>query len=585
MPARTNILDPVTFELIKNGLSVLCDEMALTMARAAYSLIVRESLDYTTALLTPDGEVMAQGRTNALHLGSIMAALEGVRAKFGDAVRPGDLYINNDPYEGGSHLPDVFLLKPLFVDGRLAAWVGAEAHMSDIGGRVPGSNAADSTEIYQEGLRIPPSRLASGGEPNRTLWDLIEKNVRQPDRVIGDLRAILAAIAVGERGFLGLVAKYGYDRLRRYVEAIMDYTERVARAEIASWPDGDYTFEDAIDDDGLDPGPIPIRLKVTVRGDELEMDFSGTGRQARAAINTPVTFTRAACFLAVRAAMTTNLPHNSGFTRAIRVLVPEGTILNPRLPAAVAARALAAYRTTNVVVGALAQVVPHRMMAGDEGGNALITLAGRDPEGRAWVFSDIHLGAWGGRHDRDGVDGTCGVCVSTANTPTEIVELEYPLRIRRYAYVQDACGAGQFRGGLGLVRDYEMLADDTMLQVRSDRVTTLPYGLFGGKPGSPAENLVNPGPDQRALPSKFMIQLDAGDLYRSQLPGAGGWGDPLERDLALVQRDVRDEKISPAFAAREHGVVIDPETLVIDERATAERRAQLRRERGASPSA
>ncbi|MBI3977432.1 MAG: hydantoinase B/oxoprolinase family protein [Chloroflexi bacterium] len=566
-------VDPVSFELIKNGLSVLCDEMAVTMAHAAYSSIMRESRDYSTALLTPDGEVMAQGRTNALHLGSIMAALEGIRDKFGDDVHPEDIFINNDPYEGGSHLPDVFILKPLFVGGKLAAYVGAEAHMSDIGGRVPGGNASDSTEIYQEGLRIPPTHLAMRGAPNRTLWDLIEKNVRQPDRVIGDLRAMLAAIGVGERGFMKYAERYGYDRLRFYITEIMDYTERTARAEIASWPDGDYFFEDAVDDDGLDPDLIPIRLKVTVKGDALHMDFTGSAPQARAAINNPITFTKASCFLAVRAAMGTPLPHNSGFTRVIGFTVPEGTVLNPRLPAAVSGRALTALRTVNTVVGALAQIVPHRMMAADEGGNALITLAGKPPQAKSWVITEVHVGAWGGRHDRDGCDALGGARNSISNTPCEIVELEYPLRIQRYELVQDACGVGKFRGGLGLVRQYQILADDIMLQVRSDRVKTRPYGLFGGKSGAAQSNIVNPGPNQRVLPSKFMVWLKAGDVFRCQLASGGGWGDTLERDPALVQRDVRNEKISPACAAREHGVVIDPETGLVDVEATAKRRA------------
>lgn len=574
--------NPVTFELIKNGLAVLCEEMALTMARAAYSPIVREMLDFTTALLTPEGEVMSQVRAAPLHLGSIMYALQGVRDKFEGRIEPGDVFINNDPYEGGSHLPDIFILKPLFVDGKLAAWVGAEAHMSDIGGRVPGSNASDSTDIYQEGLRISPSHLYFKGEPNRTLWDLIEKNVRQPKKVIGDIRAILAAVNVGERGFQKYVREYGYEQFRSYVDEIMNYTERMARAEIAGWPDGEYTFEDAIDDDGLDPGPIPIRLKVTVRGDELHMDFSGTAPQVRAAINTPATFTNAACFLAVRSAMSADLPHNSGFTRPIHIFVPEGTVLNPRHPAAVAARALAAYRTANAVIGALAKVVPGRMMAADDGGNALITSAGKDGEGKDWVFTDIHIAAWGGREDRDGVDGTCGVCISTANTPCEIVELEYPVRIRQYGFVRDACGPGKFRGGLAVAREYHILSDDMMLQVRSDRAKIAPYGLFGGKPGTPSSNIVNPGPNQQELPSKFMTWLKSGDVYRCQLASGGGWGHPFERDPELVLQDVRDEKITVEFAAREHGVVIDAEALRIDRPATEQLRRAHRRVTGAS---
>ena len=569
-------VDPVTFELIKNGLSVLCDEMALTMARAGYSPVIREMLDFTTALLTPEGEVMAQGRTNALHLGSIMYALEGIRNKFGDEMRPGDLFVNNDPYEGGSHLPDLFILKPLFFDGQLAAFVGAEAHMSDMGGRVPGSNACDSTEVYQEGLRIPPSHLYIEGRPNRTLWDLIEKNVRQSNRVFGDIRAILAAIAVGERGFAQLVDQYGLERLRFYVDEIMDYTESMARAEIESWPDGEYSFTDEIDDDGMGSESIPIHLTLTVTGDRLEMDFAGTGPQVRSAINTPVSYTKAACFLAVRAAMKTQLPHNSGFTRPLQIRVPEGTVLHPFPPAAVAARALAAYRTANVVVGAMAQIVPERMMAADEGGNALITFAGQDRAQQPWLFTDVHLGAWGGRHDRDGVDAICGVCVSTANTPCEIIELEYPLLMRQYAFVQDSCGAGKFRGGLGLTRDYEILSDETMLQVRSDRVKTRPYGLFGGGPGTPSANVLNPGPDERELPSKVMTWLQTGDVYRCQLASGGGWGDPLERDPTLVERDVRNEKISIAFAARVHGVIVDAGTGLLDQEATINLRERMR---------
>jgi N-methylhydantoinase B len=575
MTAATRI-DPVTFELVKSGLSTLCDEMALTMARTGYSPVVREMLDFTTALLTPDGEVMAQGQTSALHLGSIMYALEGIRRKFGDDMHPGDIFVNNDPYEGGSHLPDLFVLKPLFVDGELVAFSGAEAHMSDIGGRVPGSNAADSTELYQEGLRIPPSRLSIRGEPNRTLWDLIEKNVRQPHRVVGDIRAILAAVAVGERGYLRLVAQYGLERLRFYVDEIMDYTERLARAEIASWPDGEYAFEDAIDDDGLDPEPLPIRVKLTVHGDDLEIDFAGTAPQARSAINTPVSFTNAACFLAVRAAMRSHLPHNAGFTRPLRIVVPEGTVLNPREPAAVAARVLAAFRTTNAVIGALAQIVPERMAAADEGGNALITFAGQDRTRGRWVFTDIHLGAWGGRQDRDGVDAICSVCINTANTPCEIIELEYPLRVRRYGFARDASGPGKFRGGLALIRDYELLADDLMVQVRSDRTTTPPYGLFGGGAGTPAANVVNPDREAEKLPSKFMRWLNSGDVYRCQLASGGGWGDPLDRDPALVQRDVRDEKISVDYAERTYGVLFTPDTFEVDVERTASRRAELR---------
>ncbi|MBI3979922.1 MAG: hydantoinase B/oxoprolinase family protein [Chloroflexi bacterium] len=569
-------VDLVTFELVKNALAVLCDEMALTLARAAYSPIVREALDLAANLLTPEGECLAQGRQPPTHMGAMIHALAGIRKKLGGDMQPGDIFITNDPYEGAQHLPDLYVLKPVFVDGEIVAFVGAEAHMSDMGGRVPGSNAADSTEIYQEGLRIPPSHLFYRGRPNRTLWDLLEKNVRQAPLVLGDLRAILAAVEVGERGYLHLVERYGREQLRACVDEIMNYAERLARAEIASWPDGEYVFEDALDDDGMGSGPIPIRVKVAVSGDEVWIDFAGTGPQVRSAMNNPIASSYSTCYVALRTAMKGNLPNNSGFTRPIHISIPEGTLLNPRLPAAVSSRAATIIRTANTLVGALAQIVPDRMMAADEGGNALITFAGEREPGKQWVFPDMHFGAWGGRHDRDGVDAIANFCINVANAPCEILEVEYPLRVQRYGFAQDACGAGKFRGGLGLVREYRALSNNMMVQVRSDRAKLRSYGLFGGRPGTPSSNRLNPGPNQQELPSKFMTWLKAGDVYRCQLAGAGGWGDPLDRDPRLVQQDVRNEKISVDFAAREHGVVVDSGTCTVDPAATARLRAEMR---------
>jgi N-methylhydantoinase B len=575
-------IDPVTFELIKNGLSFLCDEMALTMARAAYSPILREVLDYSTALLTPEGEVMAQGRTHAMHLGSIMYALEGIKEAFGDDMHPGDLFISNDPYRGGSHLPDVFLLKPLFVGGKLAAFVGGEAHMSDMGGRVPGSNASDSTEIYQEGLRIPPSKLMIGGERNRVLWDILEANVRHADKVLGDLHAILAAIAVGERGLARYFDQYGYTTFRSYVGEIMDYTERMTRAEIASWPDGEYSFEDAIDDDGMGSGLVPIKVTIRVKGDGVEFDFTGTGGMVRSAINNPITFTAAACFFIVRSAVPMPLPHNSGFTRAVKVHAPKGCILNAQPPAAVTARALTAYRALDAIVGAMAQIVPQRMLAGDEGGNALLTFAGEQRgDERAWLLTESFRGAWGARHDRDGVDAITGIAAPSANVPCEILELEYPLRVSEYGFVQDAAGHGRYRGGLGMVREYEILRDETLVQVRSDRFKTRTYGLYGGHPGSYGANTLNPGrTGERALPSKFLVWMNKGDRFRCQLASAGGWGDPLDRAPAQVLADVEDGKIGRKVATEIYGVEFDPATGAVDVKGTGRRRAALRAQAG-----
>lgn len=574
---------PMTFELIKNALGVLCDDMAITMSRSSFSPLMREVMDYSTALLTPDGEAMAQARTQLVQMGATVAALAAIRSKFGDAMRPGDIFIVNDPYEGGSHLPDIYLLKPIFQEGKLIAYVGAEAHMCDMGGRVAGSNASDSTEIYQEGLRIPPSYLFEAGTPNRTLWDILERNVRLPGRVLGDMRAMLSALDIGERGFLRLTEQYGQEELPFYVAEIMNYTERVARAEIARWPDGEYSFSDAIDDDGLDPDLIPIHVKISVRASDITFDFTGTGRQVRAAFNCPFTTIAALCSSAVRCAMPAQVPRNSGFSRPVRVIAPEGCILNPVLPAAVTARALTMYRTLDAIVGAMAQFVPERMLAGDEGGNGLITFAGKHVDGKPWIYTESYRGSWGGRHDRDGIEGICGLVAPNANVPCEVIEQDFPLQVTEYGFVPDTGGAGRFRGGLSMVRSYRVLTDGTMAQVRTDRVKTRSFGLFGGQPGAHSVNTVNPGPGQVDLPSKYLVWLKAGDVLRLQLSSAGGWGDPLEREPELVWLDLRDEKITAAYAEREHAVVFDHGTGRLDSAATERLRSERHFIPGASP--
>jgi N-methylhydantoinase A/oxoprolinase/acetone carboxylase beta subunit/N-methylhydantoinase B/oxoprolinase/acetone carboxylase alpha subunit len=566
--AANGEVDPLTFELVRHGLENLCDEMAATATHAAFSPIMREAQDLAAVLLTSEGEVVAQARTLS-NSGSMQSVWRSVVARYPvEAMRPGDLYIVNDPYYGAGHLPDIFLIKPVFLDGELVAFASTEAHMADIGGRVPGGNACDSTEIYQEGLRIPPLKLIDAGEPVEPVWELLRLNVRMPDQVLGDLRAIIAAAEAGERGLLKLIGGWGRGTFQRAMGSILDYTERLTRTEIAAWPDGSVSFEDWIDDDGLDPDPIKLRVTLTVQGDRLDIDFTGTDPQVRASINHPGEEAKSLVMMNLKTAFGTAIPRNSGAFRPLTIRIPEGTVLNPVPPAAVSARGLTQARIGNVLLGALAQIVPERVMAADEGGNALITFAGTRPDGRAWLFTDMHQGAWGGRHDRDGVDAIVACAESCANIPCEVIELEYPLRITEYRLVPDTGGAGKFRGGLGFLRRYQILEDETMVQVRSDRLKFPPYGLFGGRPGSLVVNVLNPGPGQRELPSKFMIWCQAGDVYHCQLAGGGGWGDPLERDPALVLADVRDEKVSIEAAARDHGVVIDPVNLVVDEAAT-----------------
>lgn len=567
--------DPVTLELVKNAIESVVDEMALTMMRTAYSSNLKSSNDLSAAIVSLKGELLAQGFTLPMQLGSIPDAMATVIAKFDGAWEPGDVVILNDPYEGGTHLPDIFLIKPLFLDGEHVAYCSTIAHHTDIGGRVAGGNASDSTEIYQEGLRLPPIKLYDAGRANGAVFEIIAKNVRVPENLLGDLRAQLAAIHIGERGLDELVQRWGKAPLLTALDDLMAYTERLARAEIAGWPDGVYSFTDYIDDDGMDPEPIPIAVTATVAGDALEIDFAGTSPQVRGAINATASFAKSAVYACVRALMSPGIPNNGGYFRPISVKVPSRSVINPDLPAPVAARGLTGFRMTNAVLGALAQVVPDKMPACESGGDTGITIAGYYDDDRAFVFLEFLHASWGGRPNKDGIDACSSISANFSNNPIEFLEGDHPLRVEEYAFVPDTGGAGQFRGGLALMRQYKFLEREGALQLRTDRQRFRPWGLHGGRPGAPSSNLLVRGGETEIPPSKAYRILHHGDVLRHTMAGAGGYGNPLERDPAAVVEDVADEKVSIAAAASEYGVVLDPVTLAVNESETAALRATM----------
>lgn len=569
-------MDPITLELIRNGLESIVDEMALTLVRTAYSPNLKNAMDLSTAFCDTAGRLVAQGLTLPVHLGTVPDAMRAVLARFGETIRPGDVYILNDPYEGGTHLPDLVLVAPIFVGSEHLGFVCTVAHHTDIGGRAPGGNACDSTEIYQEGLRLPPLRLYDRGVADEGLFRLIEKNVRIPVKVLGDLRAELAACHIGAAGFLELIERYGRAAVVAAADALLDYSEQLARIEIARWPDGRYTFEDWLDDDGIDPDPIPIRVAVTVQGDQVEVDFGGTAPQVKGAINSVLSFTRSTVYACVRCLLPPNIPNNEGYFRAIRVNAPAGTIVNPVPPAAVAARGLTGFRIANAVFGALAKLAPGRVPACEVGGDTGITIGGYDAERRPFVFLEFLNSGWGGRPFADGIDGCASAVVNFSNYPTEIIENEYPLRIEEYGFIPDSGGPGQHRGALALVRQYRFLETEGTLHIRADRTRFPAYGLNGGRPGRLCRSVLNPGTEQRILPGKTLLTIRRGDVLRHELAGAGGWGDSLERDPAAVLADVRNEKLSPARAREDYGVVLAMGSASIDEEATARLRAKMR---------
>jgi N-methylhydantoinase B len=577
-PAR----DPITLEVIKHALDSIGDEMALTVMRSAYSGIVRDGLDYSTALCDAEGQLLSQGVTTPLHLGSFPDAMVILLEKCRGDIYPEDVFIFNDPYgSGGTHLPDIYIIKPIFFEGSRQGFSCTVAHQTDIGGLVPGSNSIHSTEIFQEGLCIPTLKLYERGQLNKSIIEILKKNVRVPVLVMGDIRAQLSACTVGEKAFLELAKRYGVERLKVHLQELIDYTEELVRAEIGKLPDGEYRFVDYIDGLGEEPKPIQIHVRLSIQGDTMTVDFDGTSQQVKAGINSPLPFSKSAVYVAVRSVMGADIPNNAGYFRPIIVKAPFGSVVNPKDYAPCAVRGITGFRITDTVLGALAQVLPGRVPADGEGGSSLPNIGGYH-EGKPFIYVESVMGTWGGRPDRDGAEGMPHPAANQTNQPIELIEATLPLRIERYGFVQNSGGAGKFRGGLALVREWRLLAEEAVLSIRSDKRRIRPYALHGGKPGTPSWNIINPGHEnERILPVLPMegVILKQGDLFRHIMPGGGGWGNPLERDPERVLDDVLDEKLTVEYVQCAYGVVIDPERLTIDKEATRKKRAEMLAER------
>ena len=570
-------VDPITFEVIRNGLDSLVDEMALTVMRTAHSGIVKDAMDYSTCFCDRNGQVISQGLTIALHLGAFPDAVGSVLTSYGEGLEPGDIFILNDPYgSGGIHLPDIYVIKPVFIDDELEGFAGVVAHHTDVGGIVPGSNSTNSTEIYQEGLRIPTLRLYQRGVRNETLFAMIAKNVRLPQKVLGDLNAEIAAAIIGEREYQQIAERYGARTLRTYMEAILDYSERLAQEEIRDLPDGSYEFTDYIDGDNLESGPVVINVVLTIQDDRVIVDLGGSSPQVKAGINSPLPFTKSSVYGAIRLILDGAIPNSAGFHRQIEVRTPEASVVNPRLPAACGARGITGFRIMDAVQGALAQAVPDRVPADGEGGNSIISIGGYDRQGEPFAYVDLYAGARGGRPTGDGPEGVPHPGANISNTPVEIAEVQTPIRIESYGLIEDTGGPGKYRGALAQIRRVRCLADEATLQLRSDKRRFPPYGLHGGKTGTPSWNILNPGEKEVVLPALSVGPMRRDEVISTIMASGGGWGDPMERDPALVQADIWSEKLSISSARRDYGVVIDPNTLQVDQSATDSLRRELR---------
>ena len=576
MSIATSVIstDPATFEVVKNSLYAIAEEMKVVLAKTAYSPILKVAGDYSCGVFDVHGQMVAQGPDLPIHLGSMPDAVKAVIAAWGEEIAPGDVFIHNDPYFGGSHLPDVNVVSPAFVEGALLGFCCVRAHWPDIGSATPGSYGA-VTEIFGEGLRLPPVRLYRGGEVNRDVENIIFTNVRTPEERRGDMRAQVAANRRGVKRLETVARKYGFATLQCIMHEVMDYSESMMRTLIRELPDGEGSFADVCDGDGvIEAGaeqdqPFTIRLTVQKTGDRIVVDFTGTDPQVPGPMNAPLSVTSSGVFAALKMSLDSKgvVPPNSGAWRPIEVCAPKGTVVNAQFPAPVVyANHEISHRVCDMVFGALAQIVPERVMACSQGTSAVLTLGGVDyRSGERYVSYETIKGGFGARPTKDGINAVASGISNTMNTPIEVLEMSFPVRVERYELIPDSGGAGRYRGGLGTRRTWRILGNDSMATVCCERATSPPFGIAGGAAGTPARiAVVDPDGTERVLNSKGSFSAPADSLVTFEVPGSGGFGPASERDPATLRADLRDGYISPAGAVRDYGV---DESLLIDGRA------------------
>ena len=545
-------VDPITLSVLWNAFVSVADDMGSVLRRTAYSAAVREGDDFSTGLFDAQARLIAQGNFSPGHLGAMPYVVKHVLEHYpAETMAPGDCVLLNDSFLGSGHYPDCFLTSPLFVDDRLVGFAVNCAHHVDMGGAVPGSQIVAVKEAFQEGLRILPIKLAAGGVLREDVLRLILGNVRLPDIVRGDLLAQRNTNEVAVRRMQALVGKYGIDTIEAVIESIIERSETRMRELIRALPDGTYCHEDCMDEgDGSEP--LVFRVRVEIEGDRIRIDWSDSDDQVMAGINSYINYTRAYSAFAVKAFTDPALPQNHGANLPIEVVARPGSFFNPTFPAPSSGRATVQVRLFEVVCGALSQIVPERAMASfSHWSNPII--GGDDPgTGKPYVFYDLIYGGYGGRANNDGAESMCPVFNAT-NIPVEIHEAHAPVRIRRMELVQDSGGAGQYRGGCALRKDFELLAGQATVSLSGDRHRFAPPGAQGGACGTLAHTTLNPDGQPQELSSKAIVDMHAGDVLRIQLAGAGGFGPPAERSAESIRRDIADGYVSAAAAEKNYG--------------------------------
>ncbi|MCP5085016.1 MAG: hydantoinase B/oxoprolinase family protein [Alphaproteobacteria bacterium] len=551
-------LDPIRLEVIRNALIAGAEEMNLSIWRTARSTVVRETLDYSTALFDGEGRAVAQSTRIPIHLNSMSVCLDEIVA--GpiplDQWSEGDVILTNDPYSGGQHLPDFVAFQPIFAEGRRVAISASIVHHVDVGGGAPGSYFAGATEIYQEGLRLPPVKLAENGKIKSEILQIIRTNSREPEKIAGDVHAQVACLAVGQAAILRLTERYGVDALVAAMQEIVAQSERAMRAVISELPVGVYEFEDFVDDDGQNAIGLKVVAQVEVSGDECTVDLSGSADQAPGPVNCTLNMARSGVYCALLCLGEGKVMANSGAYAPIGVICRPGSIVNCLAPAPVANRMATGHRVVTTVLGALAKAVPEKVPAAYYGVSYVAALSAPDPAvpGERRVYFEVEVGGWGGHPTADGADGYSAGFHNLANSPVEMCESLFPITFTEYSLITDSGGAGKHRGGMGLAREWRLNADWGTLSGNFERFRYPPYGLNGGAPGSPGRFVHYRGDEVTELPSKISgLALEAGDRVRLQTSGGGGWGDPAHRDTSKVADDLASGRISSQAAENAYG--------------------------------
>ena len=568
---RTDVqVDPIKFEVIRNDLSEASEEMAAALRHSAYSTNIKTRCDFSCALFDGQLRPVAQAFTQPNHLGSMVQTVNSAVIEYGpENLEPADVLVVNYPYTGGVHLNDIVLISPVFYDGDIYGYVANLAHHVDVGGGAPAS-VGPFREVYQEGVIIRPVKMVSRGRIVRDVFSLILGQVRAKQETAGDFRAQIAANNTGIRRLTGLLDRMGPETLSFYIDELFDYTERRIRAEMAKLPKGTYTAEGWMDSDGFTDEPVHLVVKVVIDDQGVLFDLTGSDPQRRAPINSTYAQSYSGCAYVLKCLTDPDVPVNAGFYRHVQVKAPEGSVVNCVLPYPVVGGWETQVRVVEVVFKAMSQAVPDRVPAGTKGMMAQVGSGGVNPRtGEYYCFYEAVGGGYGGRATSDGPDAVQVHGQNTENAPIEETELNYPIRISRYELIENSDGAGKFRGGLGIHREYVVLDHEASFTILSDRERWGPWGLFGGEPGRKAYYIKNPAGEHQELGSKITIQLEPGDVISYQTPGGGGYGSPEERDPLLVLRDVREGKVSAERASDVYRVAIDTVKWSVDERATA----------------